>query len=231
MGLILALLLLVGAALALFAIPAAAPILGLSHGAFAGLAFGLALVAGGLGLGWLRPNAASLARAVASAAIWAFLIVGLAEVYANRFEFADIGSRMLEDLLPPETTVGNGGEVIIKGRFGGGYIVPAKVDGRRVDFVFDTGSSSVVLTAEDARRVGLDLAALDFDAPVATANGSSYAAPVRLDKVSVGPIVALNVSALVPRPGAMRESLLGMTFLERLERYGVERGRLVLKAR
>jgi len=39
------------------------------------------------------------------------------------------------------------------------------------------------------------------------------------------------VRALVAKPGALSESLLGMSFLERLQSYSVERGRLVLKAK
>jgi aspartyl protease family protein len=57
------------------------------------------------------------------------------------------------------------------------------------------------------------------------------AAEVRLDQVAVGPIVMRNVSALVARPGALDESLLGMSFLGRLKSYTVERGRLILTAR
>jgi len=40
-----------------------------------------------------------------------------------------------------------------------------------------------------------------------------------------------NVAALVARKGALGESLLGMSFLERLQSYSVERGRLVLKGK
>jgi aspartyl protease family protein len=57
------------------------------------------------------------------------------------------------------------------------------------------------------------------------------AATTRIDKISVGPIVVRNVRALVAKPGALSESLLGMSFLERLQSYSVERGRLVLKAK
>ena len=61
--------------------------------------------------------------------------------------------------------------------------------------------------------------------------GAALAAEVRLDSVSVGPIVMQNVRALVARPGALDESLLGMSFLERLKGYTVERGRLILTAK
>ena len=80
-------------------------------------------------------------------------------------------------------------------------------------------------------RVGLDASRLDFSADVTTANGAALAAPVRLARVAVGPIVVRNVRALVTRPGAMEESLLGMSFLEQLDSYKVERGRLTLTAR
>jgi aspartyl protease family protein len=89
----------------------------------------------------------------------------------------------------------------------------------------------VVLTADDARRAGVDASRLVFDVPVATANGGALAAEVRLDQVAVGPIVLRNVPALVARRGALEESLLGMSFLERLKSYTVERDRLVLVAR
>ena len=60
------------------------------------------------------------------------------------------------------------------------------------------------------------------------AEGSSRAG---LDRISVGPIGIADVRALVARRGALVQSLLGMTFLKRLESYSVERGRLALKGR
>ena len=222
----------IGVALAALVLtPASTPILGLSHTGFAGAALGVALLAfwAPSALGGLRLRGAF--RVIASAAIWGFMIVALTDLYSYRQDLVDIGARMVEDLLPSEPTIGQGGEVVINSRFSGGFYVPAKVDGRPVKFVFDTGATTVVLTAEDAKRVGVDLDQLDFSAPVATANGSALAAPVRLDQVAVGPIVIRNVRALVARPGAMRESLLGMSFLQRLDSFGVERGRLVIRAK
>ena len=62
-------------------------------------------------------------------------------------------------------------------------------------------------------------------------DGCRTLAPTRIAKISVGPIVMRDVRALVAKPGALSESLLGMSFLDRLQSYSVERGRLVLKAR
>jgi aspartyl protease family protein len=176
-----------------------------------------------------RPS--DVARVASSVAVWAALLVALTGVYAYRFEAADFFDRVAAELLPSEPQVGQGGEVMINRRLSGEFAVAARVDGARVTFLFDTGASMVVLTAADARKAGIDTRGLVFDVPVATANGPALAAEIRLDQVAVGPIVMRNVPALVARPGALEESLLGMSFLERLKSYTVERGRLILTAR
>ena len=211
--------------------PADAPLLGLDHPHFAGAAFAAALLAWMALAGARRAGPGTLARVVGGAAIWTAIILGLTGVYAYRFEVSDIADRVMAELFPGEPQIGQGGEVIVNRRLGGEFVVPAKIDGVKVALLFDTGASMVVLRAEDAQRVGVDVSALDFRLSVDTANGAATAAPTRLDRVAVGPIVARNVPALITKPGALPESLLGMSFLERLQSYTVERGRLILKGK
>ena len=223
--------LLVFAGIALFGTPAETPILGLDHNRFAGAASGAALLLWLLLSGVRRAGAGDIARGFASALTWTVLIVGLTGLYTYRFEFADFADRVIGELNPSEPTIGQGGEIIVNRRISGEFIVSAKVNNVATQFLFDTGASSVVVRAEDARRIGLNVSGLDYDVNVTTANGSAYAAPVILNDFAVGPIVVHNVRALVARPGALSENLLGMSFLERLKSYSVERGKLVLKAR
>jgi aspartyl protease family protein len=207
--------------------PAKIKIVGLDHGAFAAAATLLAMLIYLLS----AARASDIARVASSVAVWAALLVTLTGVYAYRYEAADFFGRMAAELLPSEPQVGQGGEVIVNRRLSGEFSVAARVDGARVTFLFDTGASMVVLTAGDARKAGIETRGLAFDVPVSTANGSALAAEIRLDEIAVGPIVMRNVPALVGRPGALEESLLGMSFLERLKSYTVERGRLILTAR
>ena len=158
-------------------------------------------------------------------------MIALTGVYAYRFEASDIVGRIAGEFFPSEPQVGRGGEVIVNRRLSGEFAIAGRVNGARVTFLFDTGASAVVLTADDARRAGVDASRLVFDVPVATANGGALAAEAQLDQIAIGPIVMRNVSALVARRGALEESLLGMSFLERLKSYTVERDRLVLVAR
>jgi len=93
----------------------------------------------------------------------------------------------------------------------------------------DTGASTVVLTPSDAERAGLDTDDLAYSVAVHTANGTTYAAPVRLRSVAIGPLVVNNVDALVAQPGSLKENLLGMSFLRRLQSYEFSKDFLTLR--
>jgi aspartyl protease family protein len=83
----------------------------------------------------------------------------------------------------------------------------------------DTGASTVVLRPEDGQRLGFDIEQLRYVVPVQTANGTTYAASVRVRSLSVGKIKLNDVDALVAKRGSLRENLLGMSFLNRLKSY------------
>jgi aspartyl protease family protein len=216
---------------ALLTTPHGSLLLGLNHQQFASAAIGAAILLW-LVLSRLRSARPSdIARLATAAMTWVLLLIALTGVYAYRFEASDIAGRIAGEFFPSEPQVGRGGEVIVNRRLSGEFAIAGRVNGARVTFLFDTGASAVVLTAADARRAGVDASGLNFDVPVATANGAAMAAEVRLDQVAVGPIVMRNVPAMVARRGALDESLLGMSFLERLKSYTVERDRLVMVAK
>jgi aspartyl protease family protein len=111
----------------------------------------------------------------------------------------------------------------------GHFQVEAKVDGRRLDFMVDTGASVIALTANDARRLGIFPSFSDFRVRVRTANGTVKAAPVRLGYVDVGGLVVRDVQALVIGDNALGENLLGLSYLTRLKRFEYAGGKLVLE--
>ena len=109
----------------------------------------------------------------------------------------------------------------------GDFQVAAQVNGARVAMVLDTGASAVVLTQEAAKAAGLPLEVLSYNVNVDTANGRTRAAAVTLDRIAVGEIVERSVPALIAQPGQLRVSLLGMSFLNRLESWEVRGDKLV----
>jgi aspartyl protease family protein len=121
------------------------------------------------------------------------------------------------------------GRVELKAASNGHFHVRADVNGRSIPAMVDTGASLVVLTYEDAGRAGVFLKPSDFSHPVATANGSARVALVTLDSISIGDITVRNVPAAVTEAGRMQTTLLGMSFLSKLERVDMRDGVMVLK--
>jgi aspartyl protease family protein len=111
----------------------------------------------------------------------------------------------------------------------GHYFANAEINGRRVDVMVDSGASIVALAWDDAHRAGLHVRDSDYTQRVGTANGVARVAPVVLDRVSIGGITVRNVEAAVMEPGRLATSLLGMSFLSRLQRVDMRSGVLVLQ--
>jgi aspartyl protease family protein len=127
------------------------------------------------------------------------------------------------------TAVGRGRVVELKAGSLGHYHTRAEINGRSVEVMVDTGASMVALTADDARRAGVFVRDSEFTQVVQTANGVARFAPVMLERVSIGDITVRNVAAAVSEPGKLRTTLLGMSFLGRLQRIDMHAGVLVLQ--
>ncbi len=111
----------------------------------------------------------------------------------------------------------------------GHFVTNARINHRSVSVLVDTGASAVALSYEDAESVGLKPRSLEFNVKVSTANGEGSAARVMLGNVEIDGVRVRDVEGLVLQKGAMRGTLLGMSFLGRLKSFSVEDGKLVLK--
>jgi len=167
---------------------------------------------------------------VQSVAVSGGILIALLVTYASRGELQTVIDRAIGDIAVGRTVVTPEGEVVAARRTDGSFVVRGEVNGHETRFVFDTGASTVVLRAEDAAATGFRPDRLDYSIPVATANGGALAAPVVIDRLTVGSITERNVRALIARAGVLHANLLGMTFLERLGSYEVRGNRLILRA-
>ena len=123
---------------------------------------------------------------------------------------------------------GTAGQAQVLKSADGHYWAEGVVDGTKVRFLVDTGATTVTLTGEDARRLGIDPRTLAFDTPVHTASGQARAARVHLVSLSVGGARVRNVDAMVVRNG-LPASLLGMSYLGRLSGFEATPRALILK--
>ena len=97
----------------------------------------------------------------------------------------------------------------------GHFIATGTINGVSARFMVDTGASVVLMSATDARRLGVKYVGADR-ATLQTANGVMRAYRVKLDTVGVGAIVAHNVDAVVTE-AEQPVMLLGMSFLNRTD--------------
>jgi aspartyl protease family protein len=168
-----------------------------------------------------------LSKAFEAILFWAVIGMVLIVGYTYRFELRDVADRVMAEILPGHVA-GRGRNVEVV-RHGGDFALGAQINGARVPMVLDTGASSVVLTHEAARAAGLPLQMLDYNVSVDTANGRTRAALVTLDRLAVGGLTERAVPALIAQPGQLKSSLLGMTFLNRLESWEVRGDRLRMR--
>ncbi|MFV0454982.1 MAG: TIGR02281 family clan AA aspartic protease [Pseudomonas sp.] len=104
---------------------------------------------------------------------------------------------------------------IAKGQ-GGHYWIAGSINGQSVQFLVDTGATSVAINENQARRLGIDYRVDGRQIVVGTASGTAKAWKVHLHSVKVGAIDVMGVEAVVVEGASPTEALLGMSFLGRV---------------
>ena len=109
----------------------------------------------------------------------------------------------------------------------GHFFARALVNGQSVDFIVDTGATSVALTEADARRIGIAL-----DPSTYTVVGSGASGVVRGQFVTLAS-VSLDGKRVEQVSGAVLEgseiSLLGQSFLSRMGRIEIAGDRMIIR--
>ncbi|MGB5560669.1 MAG: TIGR02281 family clan AA aspartic protease [Paracoccaceae bacterium] len=176
----------------------------------------LGLAVGGY---FVAQGRASLGKTAQQAAIWGVIFVGV---------IAGVGlwSDIRDDVMPRQSVISAGTIEVPRGPDGHYHLVLG-LNGTPVPFVVDTGASGIVLTQEDAARVGIDLSRLVYAGSANTANGVVLTARARVNQMQLGEIVDRDVTVYVNQ-GEMDGSLLGMDYLQRFRRIEIADGKLVL---
>ena len=110
---------------------------------------------------------------------------------------------------------GKGNRIVLVAGTGGHFLTAGQINGKAVQFMVDTGATSVAMGAQDAERTGINYKA---GQPVAmsTANGNVQGFRIKLDSVRVGDVEVFGVDAVVT-PQPMPYMLLGNSFLTRFQ--------------
>jgi aspartyl protease family protein len=149
---------------------------------------------------------------------WGLIFLGMVAGYG-------LWSDIRRDIMPVQTVAG--GEISVPRAEDGHYYLTLAINGTAVPFMVDTGATGMVLTLEDAERLGIDRESLMFLGEAQTANGVVRTAMVTLPVVELGPFRTENFRAYV-NEGEMAGSLLGMDYLGQFD-LEFRGGELVLR--
>jgi aspartyl protease family protein len=176
----------------------------------------LFVAVGGWAVTELRRN---WGRSIRQLAAWGFIFIGIIAAYG-------LWTDIRNDLNPRQSLV-QSGVVEVPRAPDGHYQLVVRLNDVPVNFLVDTGASDIVLTKQDAERIGIDLSDLDFLGRATTANGNVQTAAISIDTVQLEDIIDRNVRASVNN-GEMPDSLLGMSYLSRFEKLEISGNTLVL---
>ena len=180
----------------------------------------LAILGAAVVVWYVTSNRMSLGKVAQQAIAWVLIFVA---VIAAIGVWDDI-----RNTVSPRQSVHQGsGQITVPRSPDGHYYLTLEVNGKPVEFLVDTGASQVVLTGSDARTVGLNPQELIYSGSAHTANGVVKTAPVRLERVAIGPHLDTRVAATV-NSGDMDQSLLGMSYLQRWSGIEIRNGALIL---
>lgn len=167
-------------------------------------------------------------EAVRNAAIWIGITSVLILGYTYRTDLSDIIYRVAGELVPGLAVPLNSNEIVITASQDGHFYVNGEANGKRLRFMVDTGASDITLSRQAAVQIGIDLKSLQFTKQYRTANGIVYGAPYALEKFSIGPFEFEGIKVSINQ-AEMSESLLGMSFLGRLQSFESRGSKLYLR--
>lgn len=181
----------------------------------------LLLLGAVIALSHLVANRGNMGRVLRQAAMWTLIFLGAIAVVG-------LWPTIRDTVVPRQAVLQDGRQITVPMSADGHFYLSLDLNGVPVRFVVDTGASEMVLSAQDAVRIGLSPDRLIYSGRAMTANGMVQTAPVRIETVALGGVVDQGVRAVVNQ-GELRDSLLGMSYLNRFSRLEIAQGRLLLE--
>ena len=162
--------------------------------------------------GWFAAqNRPSIGKSLQMALVWGMIFLGSMAIYGL---WQDITSSHKAQ------TIQDNGAIVVHRAKDGHFYLTLKVNNIDLEFLIDTGASDIVLSQQDAIKIGIDPKSLVFLGRAKTANGTVPIAYVQLNKVQLEGHLDDYVKASV-NSGIMNKSLLGMSYLNRYSRIEI----------
>jgi len=159
--------------------------------------------------------------------IWFGIFIVLIIGYSYRYDLAGIKNKVLGEIIPTKGVQTTTGSISFPVSSDGHFYIRALVNGTPIIFLADTGASDIVLSPNDAEKLGYNISELNFNRYYETANGMVRGSLIKLSNFEIGHIHLSQIGVSV-NEAKMTNSLLGMTFFKQMERYEVKNEMLTL---
>ena len=155
-----------------------------------------------------------------------FAVVLVAFSYQN--ELLAVWNRVTGDLTGSNDQQIVGSTLKIRQSADGHYWVNAKVNGKPVRFLIDSGATTTAMTLDTARATNVEIYESGFPTVLTTANGTVEAQRGQIGSLEVGPMTARDMSVVVAEEFG-DSNVIGMNFLSSLGSWRVEGNEMILE--
>jgi aspartyl protease family protein len=170
-------------------------------------------------IGMRQPIGRTLKTVLAWVAIFGVAFI----LFSFRSEFSSFGQRLKAEALG--TSIQDGAVVRIPIADDGHFWASAKLNGKPVRFMIDSGASVTTVSREDATIAGIPIG--NEHVIVSTANGPVRATKAYADRLEIGSIERTHFPVDINENDDT--NLLGMNFLSSLQSWRVEGNYLILQ--
>ncbi len=161
-------------------------------------------------------------------ALWGFVALFFVSLYTYRYQLIEFKDKIFSAVSPTSPTINKNGQIVIKIAQDGHFYIDTKINNLDVRFMIDTGASDVIISQKEAKRIGVNFEKLNFNKIYQTANGKTSGANIVLDEIWIADRKFEKVNASINK-SEMGQSLLGMSFLKRFNKYEFYREELILE--
>ena len=174
-------------------------------------------------LGALMARREPLAKMLTMALAWIVIFAAGFVLFTFRDDFGYLAQRLKAEAIG--SPVSEGRETRIPMAIDGHFWVNAKLNGRDVKFLVDSGATMTTIDRKTANAAGVPVSPR-ADEYVRTGNGIIRVSSGRAAEISVGGIVRRDVGLQIAENDDL--NVLGMNYLSSLSRWGVQGRWLVL---
>lgn len=174
-------------------------------------------------LGSLMARREPIAKMITMAVAWIVIFAAGFVLFTFRDDFGYLAQRLKAEAVGSPVTEGQVTRIPMA--IDGHFWVSAKLNGRDVKFLVDSGATMTTIDRRTANEAGVMVSAR-ADEFVRTGNGIIRVSSGRADELSIGNIERRNVGLQIAENDDL--NVLGMNYLSTLSRWGVEGRWLIL---